>query len=145
MIFVSNSLDETNKIAKLLAENIPSGRVIALIGNLGTGKTTFTQGFASAMGIKERVGSPTVKLVSEYSGKNGSLFHIDAYRLDGAKEFLKIGGEDYLYPQNGVTIIEWADLISDLLNEKIIYIYLFRIDGEKNKRKIEIKGIDINL
>ena len=56
MIFVSNSLDETNKIAKLLAENIPVGKVIALIGNLGTGKTTFTQGFASAMGIKERVG-----------------------------------------------------------------------------------------
>ena len=97
------------------------------------------------MGIKERVGSPTFKLVSEYSGKNGSLYHIDAYRLDGAKEFLKIGGEDYLYPQNGITIIEWADLISDLLNEKIIYIYMFRMDGEKNKRKIEIKGIDINL
>ena len=144
MIFVSNSLDETNKIAKLLAENIPIGKVIALIGNL-VGKTTFAQGFASAMGIKERVGSPTFKLVSEYSGKNGSLYHIDAYRLDGAKEFLKIGGEDYLYPQNGITIIEWADLISDLLDEKIIYIYMFRVDGEKNKRKIEIKGIDINL
>ena len=90
MIIVSNSLGETKKFAKLIAENIPIGKVIALIGNLGTGKTTFTQGFASAMGIKERVGSPTFKLVSEYSGKNGSLYHIDAYRLDGAKEFLKI-------------------------------------------------------
>ncbi len=145
MIIVSNSLGETKKFAKIIAENIPIGKVIALIGNLGTGKTTFTQGFASAMGIKERVGSPTFKLVSEYSGKNGSLYHIDAYRLDGAKEFLNIGGEDYLYPQNGITIIEWADLISDLLDEKIIYIYMFRMDGEKNKRKIEIKGIDINL
>ena len=145
MTIVSNSLEETKTIAKLLAENIPIGKVIALIGNLGTGKTTFTQGFASAMGIKEKVGSPTFKLISEYSGKNGSLYHIDAYRLDGAKEFLNIGGEDYLYPENGITIIEWADLILDLLDEKIIFIYLFRIDGEQNKRKIEIEGIDINL
>ena len=145
MTIVSNSLEETKTIAKLLAEKIPIGKVIALIGNLGTGKTTFTQGFASAMGVKEKVGSPTFKLISEYSGKNGSLYHIDAYRLDGAKEFLNIGGEDYLYPENGITIIEWADLILDLLDEKIIFIYLFRIDGEQNKRKIEIEGIDINL
>ena len=145
MTIVSNSLEETKTIAKLLAEKIPIGKVIALIGNLGTGKTTFTQGFASAMGIKEKVGSPTFKLISEYSGKNGSLYHIDAYRLDGAKEFLNIGGEDYLYPENGITIIEWADLILDLLDEKIIYIHLSRIEGEKNKRKIEIEGIDINL
>jgi len=145
MTIISNSLEETKTIAKILAEKIPIGKVIALIGNLGTGKTTFTQGFASAMGIKEKVGSPTFKLISEYSGKNGSLYHIDAYRLDGAKEFLNIGGEDYLYPENGITIIEWADLILNLLDEKIIFIYLFRIDGEKNKRKIEIEGIDINL
>ena len=145
MTIVSNSLEETKTIAKLLAENIPIGKVIALIGNLGTGKTTFTQGFASAMGIKEKVGSPTFKLISEYTGKNGSLYHVDAYRLDGAKEFLNIGGEDYLYPENGITIIEWADLILDLLDEKIIYVHLFRVEGEKNKRKIEIEGININL
>ncbi len=145
MIIVSNSLEETKKIANKLANNIPVGKVIALIGNLGTGKTTFTQGFASAMGIEERVGSPTFKLISEYSGKKGFLYHIDAYRLNGFREFLNIGGEDYLHPENGITIIEWADLILDLLDEKIIYINLFRIGSEKNKRRIEIEGLDFNL
>ena len=120
--YVGNEHLKEKVKAYLESEDVPH---LLLYGKAGTGKTTFTQGFASAMGIKERVGSPTFKLVSEYSGKNGSLYHIDAYRLDGAKEFLNIGGEDYLYPQNGITIIEWANLISDLLDEKIIYIYMF--------------------
>ena len=95
MIFISNSEDETKNFAEKIAKNISVGKVIALNGDLGTGKTTFTQGFATAMGISESVGSPTFKLISEYLGEKYWLYHIDAYRLNNVNEFLNIGGEDY--------------------------------------------------
>ena len=79
MIVVCHSVDETHILAEKLAAHISPGSVVALIGDLGTGKTTFTQGFAKALGISERVGSPTFKLVSEYDGIGYKLYHIDAY------------------------------------------------------------------
>ena len=79
----STSVTETQSIAANLANSLPLGVVIALIGNLGSGKTTFTQGFAKGLGISEHVGSPTFKLVSEYDGQKGKLIHVDAYRLEG--------------------------------------------------------------
>ena len=88
------SVTETQSFAADLANSLPAGIVIALIGNLGSGKTTFTQGFAKGLGISEHVGSPTFKLVSEYDGQKGKLIHVDAYRLEGIDDFLNIGGED---------------------------------------------------
>tara|TARA_Y100000739_G_C20365108_1_gene354037 strand:+ start:32 stop:469 length:438 start_codon:yes stop_codon:yes gene_type:complete len=145
MIFISNSEDETKNFAEKIAKNISVGKVIALNGDLGTGKTTFTQGFATAMGISESVGSPTFKLISEYLGEKYWLYHIDAYRLNNANEFLNIGGEDYLFPTNGITLIEWADIISDLLDNNIINIRFSRVEGKQKKRKLEIEGIEFNL
>ena len=88
-----------------------------LYGKAGTGKTTFVQGLAMAIGIKERVGSPTFKLVSEYEGKDYVLYHIDAYRLEGVNDFLNIGGEEYLKPRKGITLIEWADIIEEIFDD----------------------------
>ena len=96
MLFTSNSVSDTYQLAKRFTQNISKGNIIALIGDLGTGKTTFTQGVAEALGIKENVGSPTFKLVSEYKGEDSWLYHIDAYRLKGSNDFLNIGGEEYL-------------------------------------------------
>ncbi|MDP6170438.1 MAG: tRNA (adenosine(37)-N6)-threonylcarbamoyltransferase complex ATPase subunit type 1 TsaE [Candidatus Marinimicrobia bacterium] len=145
MIFNSGSIADTQFLAQKLVEKTKVGSVVALIGNLGTGKTTFTQGFARAIGVNERVGSPTFKLVSEYKGKDHWLYHIDAYRLEGVNDFLKIGGEEYLRPEKGVTLIEWANIIGEIFDDTIISIQFSRIKGNPNSRKIEVMGIDIDV
>ena len=145
MIFNSYSIEDTQFLAQRLAEKIMVGSVVTLLGNLGTGKTTFTQGFAKAIGVNERVGSPTFKLVSEYEGKDHWLYHIDAYRLEGVNDFLKIGCEEYLRPERGITLIEWADIISEIFDDEITSIKFSRIKGNSNSRKIEIIGIDIDV
>ena len=141
MIFNCQSVEETQDLAKKLAKNINPGITISLIGDLGTGKTTFTKGFAWQMGIKDHVTSPTFKLISEYQGKKYKLNHIDAYRMNGAEDFLNIGGEEYLISKDSITIIEWGDLLNDLLPSKTIRVNFERIKSPKESRKIEILGI----
>ena len=136
--FITKSLDETKELAAKIAEEISGGNVIALIGDLGTGKTAFAQGFAKAMGIAETVGSPTFKLISEYAGKKSWLYHIDCYRLKNAQQFINIGGEEYLAPVKGITLIEWADIIKEILPNDTIVINFKRITGKSNHREIII-------
>ena len=136
------SVEETQSFAAKLAKKIPAGSVIGLIGNLGTGKTTFTQGFARALKINERVGSPTFKLVSVYNGEPHHLFHIDCYRLENITDFLNIGGEEYLIPENGVTIMEWADIIHDILPKETIFIKFSRIENNPDERKLFLEGFN---
>ena len=145
MIFTSHSIDETESLAQKLADEIQLGSVVMLIGDLGTGKTTFAQGFARAIGVSERVGSPTFKLVSEYEGRAYWLYHIDAYRLEGANDFLNIGGEEYLKPEKGVTLIEWANIIGEIFDEDTISLKFSRMKENSSSRKIEIKGIKLDV
>ena len=145
IVYNSRSVDQTQYLARKLSEIINIGSVVTLIGNLGTGKTTFVQGLAMAIGIKERVGSPTFKLVSEYEGKDYFLYHIDAYRLEGVNDFLNIGGEEYLKPRKGITLIEWADIIEEIFDDGIIKIKFSRVENDPSSRKIEIEGIDIEV
>ena len=109
---------------------------------MGTGKTTFTKGFAKQLGIKDPVTSPTFKLISEYQTTNYILYHIDAYRMDGPSDFLNIGGEEYLTSKNNVTIIEWGDLLKDLLPSRTITVNFTRIISPKESRNIKISGIE---
>ena len=81
----------------------------------------------------------------EYLGSEYWLYHLDAYRLEGVNDFFNIGGEKYLKPDRAVTLIEWADRLSEILTEDIIYIRFFIVDNNMNKRKIEIEGIEINV
>ena len=141
MIFNCQSVKETQDLAKKLAKNINPGTTISLIGGLGAGKTTFTKGFARQMGIKDHITSPTFKLISEYQGKKYKLNHIDAYRMNGPVDFLNIGGEEYLLSKNSITIIEWGDLLNDILPSKTIRVNFRRIISPKESRKIEISGI----
>ena len=134
-----DSPDMTQLFASKLAKNIESGTVIALIGNLGAGKTTFAKGFAKGLGFSDHVISPTFKLISEYIG-NINLYHIDCYRIDTSFDFLNIGGEHYLNPIDGITLIEWPERINNLWSEDWIFIYFERIENEPNKRIIKIKG-----
>ena len=135
------SVTETQSFAADLANSLPAGIVIALIGNLGSGKTTFTQGFAKGLGISENVGSPTFKLVSEYDGQKGKLIHVDAYRLEGIDDFLNIGGEDILATPKAIILIEWGDKLKSILPPDAIRISFERVLDVENERLISIKGL----
>ena len=134
-----DSPETTQLFASKLAKDIKLGTVIALIGNLGAGKTTFAKGFAKGLGFSDHVISPTFKLISEYVG-NINLYHIDCYRIDTSFDFLNIGGEHYLNPIDGITLIEWPERINNLWSNDWIFIYFERIDEEPNTRIIKIKG-----
>ncbi len=135
------SVRETQNYAAHLANEIQEGTVLALYGNLGTGKTTFTQGFAQGLGIHESVGSPTFKLVSEYQGDQTTLFHVDCYRLESPEEFLNIGGENLLNPVDGITIIEWSERINLLFDASVIKIEFKRIESKPTYRLVTLSGL----
>ena len=122
-----------------LAQNIESEKfpnmVICLMGDLGTGKTVFTKGFARALEVQEEVTSPTFNIIKEYTSGEMPLYHMDVYRLDGKVEDLGI--EEY-YNKKGVTIIEWADMIPDYLPEKRLEIKIKNSSEDEDKRIITI-------
>ncbi len=120
-----------------LAQNIESEKfpnmVICLQGDLGSGKTIFTKGFAKAMQVEEEITSPTFNIIKEYTSGELPLYHMDVYRLDGKVEDLGI--EEY-YKKGGITIIEWADMIPDYLPEKRLDIKIKNSSEDENKRTI---------
>lgn len=122
-----------------LAQNIESEKfpkmVICLMGDLGTGKTVFTKGFAKAMEIEEDITSPTFNIIKEYTSGELPLYHMDVYRLDGKVEDLGI--EEY-YSKKGVTIIEWADTIEEFLPKNRLDIKIKSSSEDENKRVITI-------
>lgn len=130
--------DEINIFAKKLAENIKENTVIALIGDLGTGKTSFVQAFARALGVKENLKSPTFNYYLEYRSGRMPLFHFDVYRLSEAEEVYEVGYEDCLNG-DGVTLIEWANIIESELPKEYIEIKLDYND--EDSRKISIRYI----
>jgi tRNA threonylcarbamoyladenosine biosynthesis protein TsaE len=139
---VTNSPEETKKLAKKFAKNLKGGEVFGLIGNLGAGKTVFVQGLAEGLGIKEIVNSPTFVLMKCYklqdkSYKIRELVHVDAYRIDGPAELLDIGLGEYLSDKNSLVVIEWAEKVKKILPANSIII-TFDIKNN-NQREIRIK------
>lgn len=96
-------------------EAVP-GQVVTLTGDLGTGKTVFAQGFAAGLGIRETVNSPTFTILQVYEAGRIPLYHFDVYRIGDPEEMLEIGWEEYVYGE-GVCLVEWAEMIEDLVNE----------------------------
>ncbi len=131
---------DTYRLGRKLGEAARAGEIYTLSGDLGTGKTVFTQGFAAGLGIEEPVCSPTFTIVQEYEEGRLPLYHFDVYRIGDPEEMEEIGYEDYFYG-NGVCLIEWADLIGELLPERTCRV---RIDKVPEKgydyRCIEIEG-----
>lgn len=136
-IFHSNSESETEEIGKKVAGQVKFGTVISLTGNLGTGKTVFTKGFAKGLGIKEVVASPTFNIVREHNAGNGNwLYHMDLYRINDSYAALEFGIDEYMNDKQAMTLIEWAERIEDILPSSTIHITIERID--ENRRKIKI-------
>ncbi|MBD8923502.1 tRNA (adenosine(37)-N6)-threonylcarbamoyltransferase complex ATPase subunit type 1 TsaE [bacterium] len=126
--YTSRSVKDTIRIAEdLESEKFPN-MVICLYGELGSGKTVFTKGFANAMEIEDTITSPTFNIIKEYNTGELPLYHMDVYRLEETDE--SVGIEDY-FNKGGITIIEWADIIKDRLPEKRLDIKFKFIDEDK--------------
>lgn len=126
---LTNSAIETKEFATRLGTLVSPGDVITLEGDLGAGKTTFTQGLAVGLGVKRNVTSPTFTIIKEYQGRI-PLYHMDVYRLEDAEE--DIGFAEYFYG-TGITIIEWAQYINDFLPKNRLDIYIEVIDQDRRK------------
>lgn len=143
MEFKSNSYEETHKIACEFAKQLKSGDVLCMYGDLGVGKTAFVQGLAKGLGIGKPITSPTFTVVNEYYGSL-PLYHFDVYRIADSDEMYEIGYEEYVYG-DGVSVIEWPQLIDDILPEKRYDVVISKdYERHENYRKIQIipKGKD---
>ena len=114
MIIDSYNPQDTYQLGYSLAVDAKKGSLYCLRGELGVGKTVFTQGFAKGLGIEEYVNSPTFTLVKEYQGRDMTLYHFDLYRILDVEEMFEIGYEEYFYGE-GVCLVEWADKIEEIL------------------------------
>lgn len=118
MVWETVSPEETYELGKTLGRQAQPGEVYCLNGDLGVGKTVFTQGFASGLGIAEPVNSPTFTIVQQYDDGRMPLYHFDVYRIGDVEEMEEIGYEDCFYGE-GVCLIEWPELIAELLPDKV--------------------------
>jgi tRNA threonylcarbamoyladenosine biosynthesis protein TsaE len=135
----THSSKETEKLAFELAGKIKKGDVIALYGDLGSGKTTFTRFLVRALGLNSRVQSPTFVIARKYSNSELTLNHIDLYRLGTKEEAMDIGMAEFLNDREAITVIEWPEIIEEILPEETIRIN-FSYTGE-NDRKISIQNL----
>ena len=135
---ISRSPEDTLLLGRIIGEDLASGDVIALVGELGTGKTTITQGIARGLGVSEKyyITSPTFTLINEYPGEV-TLYHLDVYRLAGPDDLSDMGYEEYFFG-DGVAVIEWAEKIKDILPDDALNIVLSYREG--SEREIEIFG-----
>ncbi len=140
MIIDSNSARDTYLLGKECGRQALPGQVYCLHGDLGTGKTVFTQGFAAGLGISEPVSSPTFTIIQIYEEGRLPFYHFDVYRISDPEEMYEVGLDEYLEGE-GVCLIEWADLIEDLLPDNKIEIRIEKdLDRGFDYRKITIEN-----
>ncbi len=143
-VIETNNTSQTFEFAKELGRKAEGGQLFLLSGDLGTGKTVFAQGFAEGLGIDDYINSPTFTIMQMYEGGRIPFYHFDVYRIGDPSEMDELGYEDYFFG-NGVCLVEWAELIEELLPEDAIWITVEK-DLEKgfDYRRITVKGsVDI--
>ena len=142
MTIETNSPEETFALGQTLGEQAKAGQIYTLTGDLGVGKTVFTQGIARGLGITEAVSSPTFTIVQVYEEGRLPFYHFDVYRIGDIEEMEEIGYDDYFFG-NGVCMIEWAELVEELIPENSIHVTIEK-DLEKgfDYRRITITGLE---
>ena len=141
MIYETYSAKETQQLGRKFAEQIKPGNVCALVGDLGVGKTVFTQGIAQGLGIREPICSPTFTIVQVYEEGRMPFYHFDVYRIGDVEEMEEVGYEDCFFG-GGVCLIEWAELISELLPSDCIHICIEKdLNRGFDYRKITIEPL----
>ena len=134
--FTSHSSEETMNFASDLASKLNVGDVVVLSGELGAGKTKFTEGFLKYFGLDNEISSPTFSIVNEYKKNDLNIYHFDVYRLEDVDEFYAIGGEEYF--SSGICIIEWGEIIEDALPQNCIRINFEKDLSDENIRYLKI-------
>ena len=134
---ITNSEAETKKVAREIAKNMGQTGIIILNGELGAGKTKFTEGFLSYFGLENEISSPTFNIVNEYKNEKINIYHFDVYRLSDIDEFYAIGGEEYF--SKGICIIEWGEIIKDVIPNEHINITIKKDERELDRRIIKIE------
>ena len=137
---ISHSENETKLIGKKFAEKLKKGDVIVLTGELGSGKTKFTEGVLEHFGLENEISSPTFNIVNEYISKNINIYHFDVYRLEDEDEFYAIGGEEYF--DKGICLIEWGEMIESVLPKKYIHNTYNRNYENDDSREIVFEYIE---
>lgn len=138
--FISHSENDTIKFAEDFATKLNNHSIIILSGDLGSGKTKFTEGLLKHFGLETEISSPTFTIVNEYDTKDFKIYHFDLYRLSDIDEFYAIGGEEYL--QNGICIFEWGEMIEEILPTNYIKISFSRDTENTDLRILRIEEID---
>ena len=138
--FISHSENDTIKFAEDFATKLNNHSIIILSGDLGSGKTKFTEGLLKHFGLETEISSPTFTIVNEYDTKNFKIYHFDLYRLSDIDEFYAIGGEEYL--QNGICIFEWGEMIEEILPTNYIKISFSRDTKNTDLRILRIEEIN---
>ena len=139
MEYISNSEKETIQIAKEFASTLKPNDIIVLSGELGSGKTKFTEGILDYFGFEDEISSPTFTIVNEYKNEKVTIYHFDVYRLEDIDEFYAIGGEEYF--DEGICIIEWGEQIKEALPKNYIKISFSRDNENVDKRILNIEKI----
>lgn len=139
--YITTDETETMELGQKMAGRLKKGDVLALIGDLGTGKTAFVKGLARGLSIHEPITSPTFTLVHSYESPKMNLNHFDVYRISDEEELFEIGFEEYLYAGE-LCVIEWADLIPNLLPEHTKWVRLERAGNNPQVRKITMEGME---
>ena len=141
MVIETRSPEETFQFGEKLGREAKPGQIYTLNGDLGTGKTVFTQGFAAGLGITEPVKSPTFTIVQIYEEGRMPFYHFDVYRIGDVEEMDEIGYEDCFYGE-GVCLIEWAELIEEILPEHVIAVTIEKdLEQGFDYRKITLEGL----
>lgn len=141
MIFETMSEKETFELGKKLGQDAKPGQIICLDGDLGVGKTVFTQGFAEGLEIEESVNSPTFTIIQVYDEGRIPLYHFDVYRIGDPEEMYEIGYEEYFFGE-GVCLIEWSTLVEELIPGEAVKILIEKnLDKGLEYRKITVEGI----
>ena len=139
MKIILNNEKETIEFGKSLAEFLTSNDILVLTGDLGSGKTKLTEGILTYFGLEKEISSPTFTIVNEYTNSDINIYHFDVYRLSDSSEFLEIGGDEYF--GKGLCIIEWGEIISDVLPPNYIHLNFERDFDDDNKRILNIEFI----
>ena len=135
--FISKSEEDTINFASNFAKNLKTGDIIILSGELGSGKTKFTQGILRHFGLENEISSPTFTIVNEYNAKDVNIYHFDLYRLSDIDEFYAIGGEEYL--SNGICIFEWGEMLEDVLKKDYTKITFKKSNSKDDLREISVE------
>jgi len=134
--YITNSEAETKAFAKDFARTLTKGDIVVLSGDLGSGKTKFVEGILEKYDLQDEISSPTFTIVNEYKNDAVTIYHFDVYRLEDSDEFYAIGGEEYF--ENGICLIEWGEMIEDILPEKHIKVVFSRDLENENRREIKV-------